>query len=64
MEDIGIENFLRNDMDCYSVDVKVMSCDYLKFLEGDEKAKKAFSDEYMVQYPWAEITLGTLLDMQ
>lgn len=64
MEDLGIQNFLRNDMDCYSVDIKAMNCDYLKFLEGDERAKKSFSDEYMVQYPWAEITLGTLLDMQ
>ena len=63
MEDIGISNFLRNDMDCYSVDVKVMSCDYFKFLEGDERAKKLFSDEYMMQYPWAEVTLGTLLEM-
>ncbi|SFO17544.1 Transcriptional regulatory protein, C terminal [Pseudobutyrivibrio sp. UC1225] len=63
MEDIGISNFLRNDMDCYSVDIKSMSCDYLKFLEGDEKAKKSFSEEYMMQYPWAETTLGTLLDM-
>ena len=64
MEDIGIQNFLRNDMDCYSVDIKAMSCDYLKFLEGDAQAKKSFSDEYMVQYPWAEMTLGTLLDME
>ncbi|CBK74080.1 Response regulator containing CheY-like receiver and SARP domains [Butyrivibrio fibrisolvens 16/4] len=64
MEDIGISNFLRNDMDCYSVDIKSMSCDYLKFLDGDPAAKKAFSDEYMVQYPWAEMTLGTLLDME
>ena len=64
MEDIGISNFLRNDMDCYSVDIKVMSCDYLKFLDGDPQAKQAFSEEYMVQYPWAEVTLGTLLDMQ
>ena len=63
MEDIGISNFLRNDMDCYSVDIKSMSCDYLKFLDGDEKAKKSFSEEYMMQYPWAENTLGTLLDM-
>ena len=63
MEDIGISNFLRNDMDCYSVDVSVMSCDYLNYLNGDEQAKNSFAEEYMSQYPWAEVTLGVLLDM-
>ncbi|SFH52896.1 Two-component response regulator, SAPR family, consists of REC, wHTH and BTAD domains [Pseudobutyrivibrio sp. OR37] len=63
MEDIGISNFLRNDMDCYSVDVSIMSCDYLKYLNGDEQAKNSFAEEYMTQYPWAEVTLGVLLDM-
>jgi len=61
-EDIGVSDFLKNDMDCYSVDISQLSCDYLKFLEGDEKAIRSFSDEYMSQYPWAEMTLSTLLD--
>ena len=63
MEDIGISSFLRNDMDCYSVDTTIMSCDYLKYLNGDEQAKNSFAEEYMSQYPWAEATLGVLLDM-
>ena len=63
MEDVGISNFLRNDMDCYSVDINAMSCDYLKFLNGDEKSKAAFAEEYMSQYTWSEVTLGVLLDM-
>ncbi|MBR5635401.1 MAG: response regulator [Pseudobutyrivibrio sp.] len=63
MEDIGVSDFLRNDMDCYSVDTSVIDCDYLKFLEGNEKARNSFADEYMMQYPWAEVTLSTLLEM-
>lgn len=63
MEDIGVSDFLRNDMDCYSVDTSIIDCDYLKFLEGDEKVRKAFADEYMMQYPWAEVTLSSLLEM-
>ncbi len=63
MEDVGVADFLRNDMDCYSVDTSIIDCDYLKFLAGDEKVKNSFTDEYMMQYPWAEVTLSSLLDM-
>lgn len=64
MEAIGITDFLRNDMDCYSINNAILSCDYYDFLDGDEKAIRNFNDEYMIQYPWAELTMGSLMDMK
>lgn len=63
MEDIGVTDFLKNDMDCYSVNTSDIDCDYFRFLEGDEAARNSFADEYMVQYDWAEVTLSSLLNV-
>lgn len=60
---LGIESILINDQNRYSVDITRISCDYIDFMNGDEKAKRLFQDEYMVQYSWAEATLGRLLNM-
>ena len=37
-------------------------CDYFLFLAGDESVSK-FSGEYMLQYSWAEYTLGRLISI-
>lgn len=60
---LGVESILVNDQNRYCVDVSRISCDYLDFMNGDEKAHRQFQDEYMVQYSWAEATLGRLLNM-
>lgn len=62
-EAIGIENILINDQNRYCIDTARISCDYFDFMNGDEKARRLFQDEYMVQYSWAESTLARLLNM-
>ena len=63
-EALDTENILINGQDCYSVDVSRISCDYFDFMEQKPTAMKAFQNEYMAQYSWAEATLGRLLQMK
>ena len=44
----------------YAIDIHKVNCDYYKLLDGDEKAKKMYTGEYMMQYPWAETTNASL----
>lgn len=43
------------------IDTTKIECDYYEWLEGDPKARSAFAGEYMYQYSWAEVTLGSML---
>lgn len=63
-EALDTESILINGQDCYSVDVSRISCDYFDFMEQNPVAVKAFQDEYMAQYSWAEATLGRLVQMK
>lgn len=38
----------------FRINPAVADCDYYNFLNGDEKARQAFSGEFMSQYSWAE----------
>ncbi len=48
---IGAESVLRHDSPYYRIDVDLIDCDYLSFLEC---GKPKFHGEYMTQYSWAE----------
>jgi len=37
-----------------------IDCDYYRYLNGEDEAKKSFMGEYMKQYSWAETRLGEL----
>lgn len=41
-----------------SVDINRIQCDYYRFIENDSNAQRAWSGEFMTQYPWAEPTAG------
>jgi len=43
------------------IDTTKIECDYYEWLEGDPKARAAFAGEYMFQYSWAEVTLGSMM---
>ncbi len=54
-EEVFIKGFNR-----YSVDVKLVDCDYYDWEKGEAYAVRAFRGEYMSQYSWAESTLAYL----
>jgi two-component SAPR family response regulator len=55
------ENILVKGWNAYGVDCTKLDCDYFKFLKGDDYAVNSFLGEYMIQYSWAEMTLGELI---
>lgn len=57
----GISNIIIKTRYATSVNIKAMSCDYYDLLEGNEKAKRNFNDDYMSQYSWGEETLAYII---
>ena len=57
---IGMENLLIRRSGRIAVDSDLLECDYYRMLAGDMKAVNAFQGEYMLQYSWAEMTVGQL----
>ena len=54
---VGAENVLCHETPCYRVDVSLIKCDYISYLET---GKPDFHGEYMTQYSWAEDTCAML----
>ena len=55
---VGAETVLCHETPCYSVDTRLIKCDYISYLES---GKPEFHGEYMMQYSWAEETCAMLL---
>ena len=67
LADIGAEDVIIKMWNLWSIDTSKVSCDYYDFLD-DSLYKKTgsgnvFNGEYMAQYSWAEMTLGSLYDL-
>lgn len=60
LRDAGCEEVVVKGHNCISVDPERLDCDYYRFLEGDARAVKSFTGEFMSQYSWAEPTAGAL----
>ena len=58
LRSVGAENVLCHETPCYRVDVSLIKCDYISYLET---GKPEFHGEYMTQYSWAEDTCAMLL---
>ena len=50
----GLEGAVRHERDSYSVNTKLLDCDYYRFLERDPLAAISYHSEFMHQYSWAE----------
>ena len=46
----------------YGVDKTKFGCDLYEYLEGNPIAINNFNGEYMVQYEWAEYSIGNLYE--
>ena len=42
------------------MDPSRVGCDYYRYLAGEKAARSSFRGEYMSNYSWAEITVGSL----
>jgi two-component SAPR family response regulator len=53
LKSVGAEAVLCHETPCYRVDIGLIKCDYISYLET---GKPEFYGEYMTQYSWAEET--------
>ena len=58
LKSVGAENVLCHETPCYRIDMNLLDCDYIRYLES---GKPEFHGEYMMQYSWAEETCAMLL---
>ena len=56
LTDAGIGDLLIDMRNQRSVNVKLLDCDYYRFLEGDPRAIRVYNGEYMRNYSWGEET--------
>lgn len=57
---IGADHIIIRRHNYLAVDISKIRCDYYQFIDGDTKAFRAFSGEYMRNYSWGELTAATL----
>ena len=58
LKSVGAEAVLCHETPCYRVDMGLIKCDYISYLES---GKPEFHGEYMTQYSWAEGTCAMLM---
>ena len=56
----GADNVFISKRGVKRVDTEKFSCDLYDLLADDEKAKKKFVGDYMLDYSWAEERMGLL----
>lgn len=57
LKSVGAEEVFRHETPCYRIDISLIKCDYLSYLES---GKPEFMGEYMAQYSWADETCAML----
>ncbi len=60
---LGVEDILVKNWNTWGIDASRINCDYYDFLKKDSIAVNSFRGEYMAQYSWAEMTVGSLFDI-
>lgn len=62
LKEVGAEKILIKGYNKYGVDKTKFGCDLYEYLEGNPIAINNFSGEYMIQYEWAEYSIGNLYE--
>lgn len=60
LERVGAADVFLKSRNSFAVDKDAVDCDYYNFQRGRTEAVNAYFGEYMTQYSWAEMTLGSL----
>ena len=60
LRSIGMEDALIRKRELIALKRDMIDCDYYRLLDGDPAAAEQFNGRYMIQYSWAENTLGRI----
>lgn len=62
LKDVGADKILMKGYNRYGIDKSKFGCDLYEYLEGNPIAINNFNGEYMIQYEWAEYSIGNLYE--
>ena len=60
LEAVGAGDVLVRRRNSFAIAVDTVDCDYYRLLARDIAAINTYTGEYMTQYSWAEMTLGSI----
>lgn len=60
LREIGAEDILVKSRNSIAVAAEKINCDCYRFMQGDPKAINSYRSNYMVNYSWAEFSVGNL----
>lgn len=55
-EKYSVPDIIQKERNAISVKTELVDCDFYRFLDGDDSAKKLYTGEYMSNYSWAQST--------
>lgn len=58
LRSVGIEDILIKGRNVYSINLNNIKCDMKEYKDGNPKVINSFKGEYMMQYSWAEMSVG------
>lgn len=62
LKEAGVEDVLVKARNHTAIDTSKIKCDLYDFYKGDAVAINSYQGEYMINYSWAELTNGSLLN--
>lgn len=60
LREVGAEDILVKSRNSLAIAVDKIDCDCYRFMQGDPKAVNSYRSNYMVNYSWAEFSVGNL----
>ena len=63
LNELNILDFFIAEYNSFRINPEVVKCDYYDFLNGDKKALKSYTGEFMNQYSWGDET-ASFLDLK
>ncbi len=56
----GVETVLKKSRNNLAVNTDAFDCDYYRFMQGDVAAINQYRGDYLINYSWAEFSIGSL----
>ena len=63
LKEAGVESVLVKARNHTAIDKEKIQCDLYDFYKGDAMAVNSYQGEYMINYSWAELTNGSLMNI-
>ena len=60
LKQAGVQNILQKSRNNLAINPDAFDCDYYRFMQGDVAAINQYRGDYLLNYSWAEFSVGGL----